>query len=241
MLKNITHIIAVFTLLSFTHASAQLAVSATGAAGKTTYDPGIVTSLITEGQASLGSVDAPISRNDPSFSADGLNDDSAATTENLTYYEVAGDPRGLLPATITFNFNLDASTGGSANGYTLTNIQSITGWGNANLADQNLEVSLSFDGGASYSILGTGYYVDNTSAGGGANSADLSFTDDSGVIAQNVTNVQFAYALPTASDQGGAGGTVLHELDGVRACGLRAPQGKASAGGRGHRRGVAYC
>jgi len=178
------------------------------------YDGNIAASLIQAGQSSLGSVVAPASSISGTFSAAGLNDGSAAGNPNLTYYAVASGQGTIQPVTLTFNL---------AAGYNITNIQAISGWGDHNLGEQLFQLLLSIGGGA-FTSYGT--FTNNMSFGAPGSGSDKGayltiLTDSTGVIATNVTGVQFVFMNPDISNGAGSvgtsqvgsiGGTVIREL-----------------------------
>jgi hypothetical protein len=183
----------------------------------TTYFNGNITAnLIQNGQSSLSSVVAPSSTLPESFSVAGLNDGSAATHNNETYYGVGSGQGTIMPDTITFNLSA---------GYNITNIQAFTGWSDHNLGEQTFQVLLSIGGGA-FTSYGT--YTNNTPFGapGGGNdhgSYMTTLTASTGTIATNVTGIQFILFNPDSSNGAGnigasqagggsLGGTLIYEL-----------------------------
>ena len=177
------------------------------------YDGSITVNLIQNGQSSLSNVTAsPVTL----FSASGLNDGSAAGTANMAYYAVTG---GGLPATITFNLSA---------GYSITNIQVISGWTDHNLGEQCFQLLLSVNGGA---FTNYGTFTNNTPHGTGSSAQGSYLTTlmtGSGTIATNVTGVQFIFMNPDTNSPGSdpenpnvgisqagggsEGGTVIYEL-----------------------------
>ena len=176
--------------LTSNNASAALVIALDTAAGQTAYDGDVTTSLTT---TSL--VTAPVSHFDGTFNASGLNDGSAASNGNFTYYALAE-----MPATINFDLQ------GSATGYDISSITSIAGWADSNLGSQIFEVSLA---GADEIYTSYGVHTNESTAGGFATRTLL--TDDTGTIASGVQYVQFEFTNPNVV-QFGAGGTLIREL-----------------------------
>lgn len=180
------------------------------------FDGSIAVNLLQNGQSSLGSVLASSSSMSSVFSSSGLNDGLglASGNGNVTYYAVGSGQGTVMPATVTFNLSA---------GYNLTNIEVISGWGDHNLGEQTFELLLSTNGGA---FVSYGTFTNNTSVNtgfSGPGSWMTTLTDSSGVIATNVTAIQFIFTNPDTSNgagsvgtsqagDGSVGGTVIHEI-----------------------------
>jgi lysophospholipase L1-like esterase len=173
------------------------------------FDGAVAVNLIRNGQPSLSSVSASHGPSIPTaFTTAGLNDGSAAANANLTYYGNTDSTGGNLPVTLTFNLNTNRQTGGSPGGYVATNVQVISGWSDSYLANQNLQLLFSINGGA-FTDYGT--YQCFNYLNGGNNSLLQSIQGNGSVLASNVTGVQFIFQAPQAP-QGGSGGTLIREL-----------------------------
>ena len=177
------------------------------------FDGVIGPNLIQAGQDSLARVTASHAPSIPAaFTTAGLNDGSAAGNANYTYYGVSDPSGGNLPVTVTFDLNTNAVTGGSASGYNIKGIQTISGWSDSNLANTQFQLLLSIDGGP-FEDYGTFNATTNTTAlNNGNNAILLALTNTvSGTIASRVTGVQFVFSDPGGT-QGGSGGTLIREL-----------------------------
>jgi hypothetical protein len=177
------------------------------------FDGAITVNLIQAGQSSLGSVTVSHGPSiATSFTTAGLNDGSAAGDGNLTYYGNADPSGGNLPVTITFLLNTNAITGGSAAGYSVNGVQAITGWSDSDLANQNLQLLFSLNGGP-FTSYGAFLNTTNTDALNNGNNAILETLTKSagGPMASGVTGVQFVFSSP-GGVQGGSGGTLIREL-----------------------------
>jgi len=193
------------TAFSLTAQSA-IVQTVTNGNGSTAFDGAITVNLLQAGQSSLGSVSASHAPSvSTTFTTAGLNDGSAATDANLTYY---GATDGTMPVTVTFNLNTNSGSGGSTNGYDLKRIQIISGWTDSNLGNQKFQLQLSLNSGP-FDNYGT--FSAATTINGGANSILDTLTSSSGLIASGVTGIQFVFLNPGGS-QAGSGGTVIHEL-----------------------------
>ncbi len=175
------------------------------------FDPSIVPSLITTGQSSLLSV----SGTTPSlgFPLGGVNNGSAVgfsggtmDQNTLTFYENLS-----TPATITFQLN---------QGYNITSIRSLAGWGDTYFGSQLFSVSLETASSGIFVPIGnfgeTPYT--GTPPPGFPAVTDFGFsvlttiTDNgTGVIANNVTGIRFVYTDPYPGIPS-LNGTVIREL-----------------------------
>jgi hypothetical protein len=172
------------------------------------FDGAIATNLVQAGQNSLGSVTVSHGPSiSTSFTTAGLNDGSAAANTNLTYYGNDDPTSNNLPVTITFNLNTNI-----ASGYNINSIQAITGWVNADLANQSFQLLFSVNGGP-FTSYGAFYNTTNTDTLNSGNNAILETLTSSsgGPIASGVSGVQFIFANP-GGVQGGSGGTLIREL-----------------------------
>lgn len=168
--------------------------------GMASFDDRIRPNLIRNNQSTLGGVSASHEPSLPAtFKTTGLNDGSAASLSNLTYYAV-NEPVGNLPTSITFTLT------GSLAGYDITSIESIAGWQDSNIGAQKFQLMLSIAGGE---FLDYGVYAATASSGNF--SSVVTITDQKGIIASGVTAIRFLYLNPGVP-QAGNGGTVIREL-----------------------------
>ncbi len=200
-----------FTVFLFTATFAATAVHASiftqidEGSSHTAFDSNITAHLIRNGESTLASmVTSHASYN--GFPASGLNDGSAASNSNLTYYSIRNPSGGAssvwLPVTITFTLT------GSLTGYDISSIQTIAGWSDPYLGDQKFQLRLSVNGGK---LTDYGTCTSIAALNGGNNSTMVTLADDSGPIASGMTGLQFVLMNPKTT-QGGSGGTVIHQL-----------------------------
>lgn len=185
------------------------------------YDSSIGVNLLTSGQSSLSSVTNPQGSLFSQFPKTGVNDGSAATSSNDTYYSVTatvgdGGAASLMPDSVVFQLT---------QGYDITSIKAFSGWGDHNLGEQNFELMLSVGGGA-FTSYGTFVNAGTVTTGNSATGSYLTtLTDTSGIIASNVTGIKYIFSNPDTSNGvnavgvsqlGGTnsiGGTVIRELE----------------------------
>lgn len=177
------------------------------------FDSSITPNLIRAGQPSLGSVTVSHGPSIPgAFTTAGLNDGSAAANANYTYYGVSDPSGGNLPTTVTFNLNTNAGTGGSAIGYNIKGIQTITGWSDSNLANEQFQLLFSIGGGPYQDFGAFNVTTNTTGLNNGNNAILLTLTNTYiGSIASRVTAIRFIFSNPGGT-QGGSGGTLIREL-----------------------------
>lgn len=176
----------------------------------TAFDAGVSTSL-----TSLATVTASTPTGG---SAAGLSDGiGAEDLANAMYF------RRLDTSFATITFNLDQA-------YDLTSISSLTGWGGAYFGSQIFTVSIETGSSGTFNQLvnplvsnpvgagnfGTTPYLAPGAAGFPVVADDAfavltTITDDSGIIASNVTGVRFEFFDPYPSI-GSLNGTVIREL-----------------------------
>ena len=176
------------------------------------FDSSIATSLITTGQSSLASVigTSPEGGVGGGFNLNGLNNGSVTTGANtLTYYDHL-NTNG--PATITFQLS---------QGYNITSIAALAGWGDSYFGSQKFSVLLETNSSGIFNSIGdfgVSAYTGTPPPGNpavldGGFSTKTTITDDGvgGVIASNVTGIRFVYSdpYPDLSDNNG---TVIREL-----------------------------
>jgi|GEM_PF-1142054 len=180
----------------------------------TAFDSYIADNLIRSGQNSLHRSTAVDSSMNGTFLASGLNDGSAAANANMTYYAAVSSSGTHMPATAVFEL-----TGG----YNITNIQVISAWADHNLGEQMFQVLLSI-GDTTYASIGT--FTNNTSIDLGSaaiGSWMTTITGINGIIATNVTGIEFVFMNPdpmygdtvvgdSQAGDGSMGGTLLHEI-----------------------------
>lgn len=175
------------------------------------FDSSIASSLITTGQSSLLSV----SGTTPSlgFPLGGVNNGSAVgfsggtmNQSTLTFYENLG-----APATITFQLN---------QGYNITSIKSLAGWGDTYFGSQLFSVALEIASSGIFVPLGNFGETPYTPVAppGFPEVTDFGFSvlttisdNGTGVIASNVTGVQFVFTDPYPGIPS-LNGTVIREL-----------------------------
>lgn len=183
----------------------------TNGSSQSTFDSFIAPNLIQAGQGSLASATVEDSALNATFSPAGLNDGSAAGSANLTYYSATAGNGTLMPSTAIFQLTA---------GYNITNIQVISGWTDHNLGEQAFQVLLSIGGGTFTSI---GTFANNANLGSGNASWLTTLTASTGIIATNVTGIEFIFLNPDTSKGtgnvgtsqaggGSTGGTVIHEV-----------------------------
>lgn len=182
----------------------------------TFFDSAIVSSLITTGQSSLVSVSVLGPVSSAPFTAVGLNNGSAIGSTGGT--TVAGTLTFFTPlngagATNTVTFQLDQ-------GYDITSISSLAGWGDSYLGSQLFDLYLEIGSSGSYGLVGsygttpfTGTPVPGfPSVVDDGFSVLTTITDNSipGIIAGNVTGVRFIYKDPYPALN--TSGTLIREL-----------------------------
>ncbi len=177
------------------------------------FDGGIAPSLVTTGQSSLVSVTGTTPSN--GFPLGGVNDGTAVgfslpTTDinSLTFFD------GLNggPATITFQFD---------QGYDLTSISSLCGWGDTYFGSQLFSVLIETGSSGVFNLLGNYGETPYTPPAplGFPEVVDHGFavlttvTDSSpgAVFASNVTGIRFVYSDPYPGI-GSLNGTVIREI-----------------------------
>ena len=107
--------------------------------------------------------------------------------------------------TITFQFNTTANPAG----YSLTSIQSISGWADSRtFANQVYNISYSTVSAPTtfISLASVNYKPFADNSGGG--SSDVLLTDTTGILATNVSALKFSFI-----DNGGGAGQVFREID----------------------------
>ena len=195
--------------------SANAAITSTDVINEdpTFFDSDISPSLITNGQSSLSLV--TVSRTpDNGFASGGVNDGSAigaslATTDQntLTFFNDLE-----TTAIITFKLN---------QGYDITSISSLAGWGDSYFGSQLFTISLEIGDSGVYDLLGN-YgetpYRPPAPAGfpevddNGYSILTTVFNDAPGaLLATNVTGIRFEYSDPYPSDTR-LNGVVIREL-----------------------------
>lgn len=162
--------------------------------------------LIDASQVTLASAVLPTSHS--SFSSAGLHDgigNSTAVGGNTFF-----DAPAHLPATATFNLNVTAST----NGYNITALRTICGWATVSQsqANQKYDIYIQKVGGVGFTLLTNVDYSPFPTSSGTAYESQVTVTNDSGVLASNVSAIQFVFQVPTVSG-GSFPGTVYREVD----------------------------
>jgi len=169
-----------------TYATVALAAAATSSndlanVGQSTFD----SSTVSANQGGDGAADNGF--------VDGVTSNDFA---NMTWFH---NGNGHLPATNTVNLDVTTNT----NGYDISEINSIAGWGSAEQADQIMTVEYSVVGSAGWTQLGTGAFT-NTAAGPGEYSRINLST--AGYLATSVDALRFTYAATGLN-------LVLQEID----------------------------
>ncbi|MDB6077247.1 MAG: hypothetical protein JWO82_994 [Akkermansiaceae bacterium] len=177
------------------------------------FDASIAPSLVTNGQASLASLTGTTPT--AGFPLGGVNNGSAvgaslptADVNSLTFFD------GLNSGTATVTFQL-------SQGYDITSISSIAGWGDTYFGSQSFAVLLETGSSGTFTSIGNfgvSAYTP-TAPPGFPEVVDFGFstratlTDDSpgGVIASNVTGIRLVYSdpYPTIPQYNG---TVIREI-----------------------------
>ncbi len=136
------------------------------------------------------------------FAVGGLTDGAVSTTDNSksTFWNTG------WPLTLTFNLNTNSSTGGSATGYNITEIETIGGW-TTSFVDQRYTVWVQTVGSSTWVQVG-GNFVDPTVTGS-TNSTRTVLSSTTGTIASGVQSVQLRYTAPV---NGYANSLVLQEV-----------------------------
>jgi len=136
------------------------------------------------------------------FTVAGLTDGAVSTTDNSksTFWNAG------WPVTLTFNLNTNPSTGGSATGYSISEIETIGGW-TGSFVDQRYTLWVKTVGSSSYVQVG-GSFAD-TSVTGSTCSTRTVLSSISGAIASNVQSVQLVYSAPV---NGTANALVIQEV-----------------------------
>jgi len=146
------------------------------------------TNLLTQGQATLGSLSSP------NFSPWG-----ASALSNLNDNSVSGYAMDLSNSSWTLIAALNVSN--NTQGYNITEISTISGWA-WDYVDQKYSLSYSTVGDSnSYVSLGT--FTLNDTSGKTAKSLKIALTDSTGTIASNVANLKFEFQQ--------AGGSYNHQ------------------------------
>ena len=192
------------------HARAALnTVYATPSTNQAAFDGNIITTndLILAGHTStLSSVTAPATNS--GFGATGFYDGSAAASSNFSYYDnVAG--AGQLPQDYIFTLN----TTTSPNGYDISSIQSIAGWGDHSLGNQNFDIFVKTLSNPTFTQVGGDFT--NAGLGGTGGSATMTtITDSTGTVLSGVTAIQFHLLGTNLNNQAGSnGGTVYRDVE----------------------------
>ncbi len=177
--------------------------------GPTGLDDALAVNLVQSGQSTLDQMTAPTGALSETFPITGLNDGSASGNSNYTYYTP-----NAMPITVTFDLDTTVNT----NGYDISSVQVLSGWGDHYLGAQRFQVLISSDDGP-FANFGT---YENNSFTDGDDAAYLStLTGESGLIATGVTAVRFVLLNPDptngetsvgASQAGSSGGTLIREL-----------------------------
>jgi hypothetical protein len=159
------------------------------------YDSFITTAavsndLILAGSPTLGSAVASSAPSLPTlFTNVGFYDGSAAGNANYAYHAITAPTGGNLPVTYTFTL------AGSPTGYNINTIQSVAGWTDSQLGDQDFDVFITTVSNPTFTQLGGDFSNDPFTAGntgaGTPNATMTTITDNTGIIASGVTGIEF--------------------------------------------------
>jgi hypothetical protein len=169
--------------------------------------------LILNGSPTLGSVTAPSTDSlFPTFTTTGFYDGSAAGNSNFSYFALT-EPTGNLPQTYVFNFT------GSATGYDISKIQSVAGWSDSQLGDQDFDVFVKTVANPTFTQLGSDFsnapFNQANTAQSVPNSTMTTITDTTGVVASGVTAIEFqliSTGFDETTQNGAAGGTLYRDV-----------------------------
>jgi lysophospholipase L1-like esterase len=208
-------------------ASAQIAVNGLSTlANQSFFDGTILTNnlaaqaTVTGTTPSLGSL---AGLDDGEGSPIGLGDTSANLT-NDCYFDGTGGfgTPNLLASTpsVTFTFNTNASTGGNANGYTISSISSVYGWhDHASFSDQDYSISYSTVSNPNlFTPLTTVAYNpfdpvnDQVNAGSQFNSSLVTVSNSSGPLATSVAAIKFTFTAYDDAQNIEQTGQVIREI-----------------------------
>lgn len=195
----------------------QTDVSSTSSASA--YDSFITTAaasndLILAGSPTLGSAVASSAPSLPTvFTNVGFYDGSAAGNANYAYHAIIAPTGGNLPVTYTFTL------AGSPTGYNITTIQSVAGWTDSQLGDQDFDVYVKTVSNPTFTQLGGDFSNDPFTAGNtGAttpNATMTTITDNTGIIASGVTGIEFqliSTGFSQVTSNGSSEGTLYRDV-----------------------------
>ncbi|MES2660957.1 MAG: hypothetical protein V4689_20190 [Verrucomicrobiota bacterium] len=171
------------------------------------FDSSIAASLITTGQPSLAAVSGTTPTS--GFALAGVNNGSAVngTTSTVTFYNTLN----TTPATITFTLT---------QGYDITSIAALCGWGDSYFGSHFFSVQVEIGGSGTYTSIGNfgQKAYTPTAPAGFPQVTDHGFSirtniteNTSGIIASNVTGIRFIFTDPY-TDIPSINGTVIREL-----------------------------
>jgi hypothetical protein len=193
-------------------ATASIIETDANGGSETNFDSAIVsTDLINQGRASLVSVAAT---GGPTFPVAGTNDATTTHTSGLTYWG------GTHPAgeDVSYTLNTNPGTGGSATGYTLTQVNSFYGWQDSRSRHAAQEWVMSVEtvtDPTTFQQVASVVYAPFAPTDGAGGSTKVTLTDTTGALASGVIAIQFH--VNTFSSSGNPGYTgelgVIREYD----------------------------
>lgn len=203
-----TTLFLVIASLAFSSTSnASIVYSGSSANSFGAFDGNIAANdLINIGQSSLLSAASTVGANEGSL--DGTHDGTGGQSGTNNAWYAGG-------STVTFALNLNAGTGGSPEGYTISGVNSFAGWpNNDTFSNQVYLLQVATLLNPSFTTIESVNYQPFTNINNFPNdpsSTEVSITSTSGPLATGVTAVQFVLGIPTIP--GAASGTVWQELD----------------------------
>lgn len=189
--KTAIHLLILTCGLAGGLATASVSVEKSGNANETHFDSQISASdLINNGQPSFGSAaNTAAPATSPPFTIHGMNDGATASYVNDEPGAVAKNTWYDQPTTLTFTLNVNAATGGSATGYTLSRVNVLAGWRDADIF-QGQKWTFRVATVANPTIF-TDVKAVNYTPASGSRSSFVSLTDTTGSIASDIAAVQF--------------------------------------------------
>lgn len=216
--------------LAVASASAAIIDTTNSSADSTAYYGSVsATDLINNGQATLTSA---TSSNGGSFGFSSANITDGTGAAGAFFYTgttVNGSSElPPFPETSTYVLNTNASTGGSATGYSLTNVNVFAGYGGTSNALGNQIFDLEYSTvAAPTTFVNLGTFSYTPQAAGGTGATEQLISDNTGPIAFGVAAVQFVFHDPQTAGPGNSG-TLIQEADVIGAPTVAAPEPSAA-------------
>jgi lysophospholipase L1-like esterase len=209
---------AAILLMACSRASATItAAYVSGTGSPSLYDGNVTTAaasgdIIKSGSSTLASVTVSSTSSLPgTFSTTGFYDGSAAANINYAYHALT-DPTGDLPVDYTFTFAVTA-------GYNISEIQSVAGWTDSQLGDQDFDVYVKTTSNPVFTQIGSDFEnAPFTGANTGtsvANATMTTITSSTGLIATGVTAIKFhliANNFAQVTSNGSEQGTLYRDM-----------------------------